>query len=294
MADATSAAGSASAGPPQLDTVEQARRWAKEQLASSLDEIDPREATTLTGLALGLSEAAVLAHGDRHTTAEQQRAIRSFVERRRLGTPFAYLAGHQEFYGRDFSVDERVLIPRPETEHLVEAVLGLDPQPQHILDIGTGSGCIAITLALELADARITATDVSIDAIRVARANASQLRVRPDALSLVALDLTQGLDVTAFDTVVSNPPYIARGSELPTTVADFEPHRALFAGDSGLEYYAHMVGPDTPFVTGQRILFELGAEQRAAVEQLAGSRFSTNTIIKDLAGWERVISLYRL
>ena len=187
--------------------------------------------------------------------------------------PFAYLAREREFYGRSFNVDDRVLIPRPETEHLVETTGTLNPAPQRILDLGTGSGCIAISLALEHPSTTVVAADISVSALAVAQGNARKHDLQEPRFSLVASDLNHGLDITAFDTIVSNPPYIADSDALPDTVAKFEPHSALFAGTDGLAFYQRLLGPNTPLVRAQRIVLEVGAGQRAAIEAIAEPLF---------------------
>ncbi len=278
---------------PDQATVDELRRWGREQLRTCGHLIEPREAGLLIGHALGLSEAQIFAHGDRPCDAEQTGRIRALILRRANGVPFAYLASHREFYGRVFTVDHRVLIPRPETEHLIDVVKALKPPPRRILDLGTGSGCIATTLALEHPQSTIVAADISIAALAVAQVNTLAHGLRAPRVQLVAADLYQGLNVADFDTVVSNPPYISTDDDLPATVADFEPHQALFAGGDGLAFYRRLLGPETPFLRDQRVILELGANQRAAVEDIAQERFTTDTVTSDLAGWDRVISVKR-
>jgi UDP-N-acetylglucosamine 1-carboxyvinyltransferase len=181
---------------------------------------------------LGLSEAQVLARGRQPAGATAQRLFLALLERRLGGEPVAYLLGEREFYGRSFAVDRRVLVPRPETEHLVEAALAARlPRSPRILDLGTGSGCLAVTLALELPAARLVATDLSPGALAVAAANVRRWGVE-GRVGLAAADLFAGLDLAAFDLVVSNPPYIDR-REAPTLspeVVDFEPAAGALRG----------------------------------------------------------------
>ena len=152
------------------------------------------------------------------------------VERRSGGEPVAYLVGEREFFGRRFAVDRRVLIPRPETEHLIEAVLELPLRAApRLLDIGTGSGCIATTLALERPDSWVVGTDVSLAALTLARQNAAVLGA--GSVRWLAGDLAEALSFASFDVVASNPPYIGveEAPALSCEVVDFEPHGALFS-----------------------------------------------------------------
>lgn len=253
-----------------------------------------REAMLLLGHVLGLSEAQILARGTQRPGPTAVDRFRGLLDRRLTGEPIAYILGTREFYGRAFAVDSRVLIPRPETEHLIEAALDLElPEQPTILDIGTGSGCIAITLVLELAEARAVATDRSPGALEVARANAAALGVT-DRLTLVRSDLAEGLDLTAFDLVISNPPYVDPGvrGELSPEVTDHEPEDAVFApgtGDSVLERLASELRGLQP---GTPVLFEIGYDQRQRIEELgARGTLRLREVRDDLAGHPRVALL---
>ena len=168
----------------------------------------PREAHLLLGHVLGLGEASLLARDDAAVSEDDSARFTALIERRLAGEPVAYLVGSKEFFGRPFAIDRRVLVPRPETEHLVEAALALagslPPRPR-ILDIGTGSGCIAVTLALELPASRVAATDRSPAALAVAQRNANALGAH---VEFVAADWASTLRAECFDLVVSNPPYL--------------------------------------------------------------------------------------
>ena len=196
---------------------------------------------------LDCDRAHLYAHPERVLTpAELTRFDHALAERLR-GVPTQYITGHQEFWGMDFLVSPAVLIPRPETEHLIEAVLdcvGQAPSsvPLRIADIGTGSGCIAIALAKELPHAEIHATDISPAALEVARSNASRHHLEY-RIRFHQADLLTGLDTNSFDFIVSNPPYIATSEQhsLQPEVRDFEPHTALFAGPSGLSIIQRLI-----------------------------------------------------
>ncbi|HVR07812.1 MAG TPA: peptide chain release factor N(5)-glutamine methyltransferase, partial [Thermoanaerobaculia bacterium] len=188
----------------------------------------PREAALLLGAVLGLTEAQAMARDDQAVPAAAAARFEALLARRLAGEPVAYLLGGREFYGRRFAVDQRVLIPRPETEHVVEAALALAlPAAPRILDVGTGSGCLAVTLALELRGATVTAADLSPGALAVAAGNARRHGVA-GRVAAVASDLTVAFDLGGFDLVVSNPPYVdpADAPGLSPEVCKFEPHLA--------------------------------------------------------------------
>jgi release factor glutamine methyltransferase len=253
-----------------------------------------REALLLMGHALGLAEAAVLAHPERRLSAAEAARFEELLARRLTGEPVAYLTGEREFWGRRFAVDRRVLIPRPETEHLVEAALGLAlPPAPRVLDLGTGSGCLAVTLAAALPAARVTAPDRSPAALAVAAANARRHRVA-ERVAFAAADLFAGLDAAGFDLVVSNPPYVdpADAPRLSPEVRRFEPHSALFApgrGDAVLENLIHDAARRAPRAT---LLLEIGDGQLAAVRSHAErAGLVAEAEIADYAGTPRVVRL---
>src|SRR5262245_48198184 len=165
----------------------------------------------------------------------------AFWEKRLMGTPVQHLIGEWDFYGRPFRVDGRALVPRPETEILVEQALRESPGARRVLDAGTGSGIIAITYLLERPEASVVALDISLDALALARQNAERHGVLP-RLRLVASDWVSTLGGARFDLVLSNPPYLALGEppHLPPTVRDHHPPRALFAGDDGVVAIRHL------------------------------------------------------
>ena len=244
--------------------------------------------------------------------------LRAMVKRRVAGEPLQYITGEAEFCGLRFSVDSRVLIPRPETELLVEVVLArlksevkrqktdvtaepvkssscFIPHPSSLilLDVGTGSGCIAVTLAKRLPGAEIIAIDASAEALEVARSNAKRHEVEKNARFLQGDLLGNLSDSLPVDAVVSNPPYIAKGelATLPKEVRDFEPVRALTAGEDGLEVIRRLVMDARRVLTPSGfVALEIGAGQRAAVEALfVKAGFTIEKIVKDLQGHERVI-----
>jgi len=192
---------------------------------------------------LGVDRVALIAHSEEVVPPEAETHLDSLLARRAAGEPLAYILGFREFYGRDFAVDASTLIPRPETEHLIETALEFFEQkkeagaPLRFLDLGTGSGCIAITLAAERPAWKGTAVDISSGALKVARRNAE---VHGVSLSFLLADFTQALPFADadFDLVVSNPPYISEEeyAELDAGVRDFEPRTALVPGPEGMEH----------------------------------------------------------
>lgn len=269
------------------ELVEQARA----ELAGAPFAPSPREAHLLLGHTLGLSEAQLLARWKSEVSKERERAFRSLLERRLGGEPVAYLLGRREFFGRSFRVDRRVLIPRPETEHLVEAALALDlPDRPAVLDLGTGSGCIAITLALELEAPTVVGVDLSPAALAVASANARDLGTGT-VLRFVGGDLATPLSLHGFDLVVSNPPYVGRDEEsrLSPEILDFEPAGALFPPAESASLIRRLVEELEGLDRGAYLLFEFGHRQAEAVRSIvATSAFELVRIHDDYQGIPRV------
>ncbi len=250
-----------------------------------------REAGLLLGHALGLDEAQVLARDRETVPGRAERRFNELVERRLLGEPVAYLLGEREFWGRPFRVDSRVLIPRPETEHIVEIALGLPlPAGARILDLGTGSGCLAVTLALEMARARVTALDLSPGALAVAAYNARRLGA---AVAFAAGDLGQALKLPAFDLVVSNPPYVdpLAAAELSPEITGFEPPLALYA-ERGQAMLERLVALAPELGPRAFLLLEIGQGQLPALERLAeAAGLALLEARPDLAGIPRSVLL---
>jgi release factor glutamine methyltransferase len=257
----------------------------------------PLEAKILLLRAAACSEERFLAAPDSPCSARAEAFFRRLVARRLDGVPLAYLTGTKEFWSIPFEVSPSVLVPRPETEALVGKVLELSTrEDEDIVDVGTGSGCIAVALAKELPRARIRAVDVSERALRVARRNAARHRAKH--VEFRRSDLLAAFRGTGvrFDFIVSNPPYISRGEwdGLPPDVRDFEPRRALLAGDSGLELIERLVRRAGAFLKpGGYLIFEIGEGQRDRVLGLFGKRWTEIETAWDLAGKPRVITARR-
>jgi len=264
-------------------TLREALQRAIRQLDASPDlRLDAgRDAALLLRHALGISHAALLADNGRTLTSEQQATYDAFILRRVAKEPIQYITGEQEFYGLALRVTPAVLIPRPETEQLVETVLAeLDgARPLRILDVGTGSGAIAIALAYHLPHAAITAIDLSVGALEVAAENAARHHLT-GRIHFLESDL---LEVIApeeghFDAIVSNPPYVptADRDSLHPQVRDYEPAAALFAGLDGLEVYRRLIPQARAALQPNGLLaLEIGHNQREAIAEL-------------LAGWSQL------
>jgi release factor glutamine methyltransferase len=233
------------------------------------------DAEVLLAAALGVDRAVLIADPSRGVEPEP---FREYVRRRAAREPVAYILGSKGFRRLELEVDPRVLIPRPETEHVVEAALAL-PDGARVVDVGTGSGAIALALADERPDLRVVGTDSSLGALAVARANAARLGL---AVELLEGDLLAPV-TGPVDAVVSNPPYVRDGERLAPELA-YEPHEALYAGPDGLEFYRRLVPAlrDVPFVA-----LEVGAGQARDVAELLDG-YETELAL-DLAGIERVV-----
>jgi release factor glutamine methyltransferase len=254
-----------------------------------------REAGSLLGHVLGRDRSFVITHANDLLGDQPYLTFRNLINRRAGGEPLQYLTGHQEFFKLDFEVSPDVLIPRPETELIVEMALEFcrnDPAPS-IADIGTGSGCIAISVLYELPEARAIATDVSPAALRLAQRNAQRHGV--DArLRLVTSDCFSALTDLKFSLILSNPPYVS-GDELRQVPREvrFEPREALEAGSDGLGVITRLlVEAPRRLDPGGHLIFEIGFGQSDAVEQLIDSRvWKLLEIRRDLQGIPRTFVL---
>jgi release factor glutamine methyltransferase len=255
-----------------------------------------RESGSLLGHAIGRDRTFVVTRADELLKPEAVEAFRRLVERRAAGEPLQYITGNQEFFKLDFEVTPDVLIPRPETESIVEIALELlkgDLDP-FIADIGTGSGCIAISLLHELGDARAIATDISTGALRVAQRNADRHGVG-DRLTLIESDCLSALDPgKPFSLIASNPPYIS-DDEMKALQREVrqEPRTALAGGADGLDVVRRLSSGAAPFLRpGGYFVFEIGFGQNAAVEQLINRGVWELTEVRpDLQGIARAVVL---
>ncbi|NDJ77759.1 MAG: peptide chain release factor N(5)-glutamine methyltransferase [Chloroflexi bacterium] len=284
-----------------LTDVGQALAWGRAALAGA-SGTEPLDAQVLLGAVLGLDRASLLAHPKHPLHPDQCAGFQAHIQQRKAGTPVAYLTGTHPFYDRDFAVTPSVLIPRPETEHLVEAVLHWAGEKQaagkhhlSVADIGTGSGIIAVILAAHLPHAGVWAVDVSMDALGVARHNVARYDLA-DRVRLLHGHLLQPLLASGqmVDVIAANLPYIAPEELATLVVAQHEPRLALDGGADGLALIRELLR-DVPRVLrpGGLVALEIGAGQAAAVTDLAAHALlgAQISIKADYAGHERVVCI---
>lgn len=275
-------------------TIREALRSAVERL--ELHHVSNARLTAELVLAhvLSVEREHLYAHDDRVLNEQELQMLEDRLYDRISGVPLQYIVGRQEFYGRYFRVNPSVLIPRPETEYIIEAVLdiqgtrGLPPRPLSMIDVGTGSGCIAVTLALELRGTQVFAADVSFEALLVARENAATLGAPVRFVCMDVLDAIQ----TRFDFIVSNPPYVRRSelSRLQREVREHEPHVALFSPEDELAIYRRLiVGAEEMLKSGGHVIMEVGIGMDERVLSLFGPRWDPLPTKTDLQGIPRTV-----
>ncbi|HZI58358.1 MAG TPA: peptide chain release factor N(5)-glutamine methyltransferase [Verrucomicrobiae bacterium] len=263
------------------------------------DVPSPRlNAELLLMFALGCERAYLYAHPERELTPDEQSRFDEVVHERARGCPTQYITGHQEFWGLDLLVSPAVLIPRPETEHVVETVLELvkdcafaGPGRLRILDVGTGSGCIALALASELPHAEIHACDISDDALEMARVNAARLALGGRVLFRKS-DLLSVYLGEKFDFVISNPPYVGEidADKVQKQVREFEPKIAVFSGREGMEIYRRLIPEAQDALRpGGWFVTEIGYSEEEKVRNLLHG-WSDVQVTADLQGIPRVIA----
>jgi len=258
-----------------------------------------REAGSLLSFILGKNRTFLISHAEEQVDENSFDQLREFVERRATGEPLQYITGVQDFYGREFRVTPDVLIPRPETELLIEAALqivGDSGAAPFICDVGTGSGCIAITLLCEVVHGRAMAIDKSPAALEIAKLNAQNLSVA-DRAAFVVSDCFSSLNSHdhKFDLIVSNPPYVAEAAlaGLQREVRDHEPMVALSPGPDGLSVIRRLIEDAPAFIKpGGHMLMEIGFDQGEAVTRLVNEgAWTLREIRPDLQGIPRIVVL---
>ncbi len=276
--------------------VSEALRAAADRLSATSDTAR-LDAELLMAHAVGVNRSDLLL---RHMGDEAPPAFEPLLERRSEREPVAYITQSAEFYGREFSVGPGVLIPRPDSEILVEAALELCPDPRHVLDLGTGSGALLFTILLERPNAAGIGIDASQAALEIARANAAGFHGEDHRLdrrewSLARRDWRQGgwaQDLGTFDLIVCNPPYVETNAPLEADVAEYEPASALFAGEDGLDDYRLLIPQLRGLMMDEAVaLFEIGHTQAHAVTQLAQKAGFSVDLRHDLANRPRVLIL---
>jgi len=283
-------------GPPPTWTIDAVLKWATDDFRSRGIDKPLLDAQVLLSHALSVSRTQLVIDAKKPLAPDELARFREMVRRRRAREPVAYLLGVREFYGRPFRVDKRVLVPRPDTEALVDVALARTEArslSMRALDLCTGSGCVAITLARQRPTARVHATDISDEALAVARDNA--LRLGAYNVSFARGDLFEAVpaSLAPFDVITANPPYIASGEidTLDKDVRDFEPRLALDGGNDGLAVVRRIVdGAPGLLDAGGTLAVEVGAGEADATALLFESRgFRRVAITRDYGKIERVI-----
>lgn len=256
------------------------------------------DAGVILCVVLNCDKVYIYSHDERVLSSEEEASYFELIGKRAEGMPVQYIKGHQEFMSLDFLVNSNVLIPRQDTETLVEAVISHAnvlcrmEEKVNVLDIGTGSGCIAVSLAYYIKDCIVTAVDISENALEVACKNAVKLGVE-DKISFTQSNLFENVDKRNYDIIVSNPPYITESgiAGLKKEVRAYEPLTALDGGPDGLDFYRYIIkGSDLYLKQGGLLAFEVGYDQAANVRKLMCERFENTRIIKDLSGIDRVVT----
>ena len=280
-----------------IQTVASARKWAAEELKRAKVDSPAPTADLLIAFALGWDRIRVLIHSEHPIQDEEWARLSELIMRRAGGEPLQYLTGEKEFYGLSFRVTPQVLIPRPETEIMVEKALDLVRchliSGTRFADIGTGSGCIAVSIVHEIPSATGWAVDVSAGALKVARENAIRHRVA-DRILFAQSDLLECFPRNpCFNLILCNPPYVPLKDydSLPSEVRDHEPHEALFGGESGLDVYRRLVPEvSSRLFEGGYLLIEAGLGQAQEVGRLVEkSRLSLQSTLNDLQGIPRCL-----
>lgn len=269
--------------------LETALRQASGRLEQAAVAAPRLTAEVLLAHLLGRPRWYLYAHPEEPLSEPLHSQYEHLLEQRLAGKPTQYLTGRQEFYGREFLVTPAVLIPRPETEHLVETALSLAAGAEAVVDVGCGSGAIAVTLSLETGRA-IWATDISLAALAVTAENARRLGAQ---VRLINCDLISAIASASMDLIVSNPPYVPEGEAagLQREVRDFEPRVALFAGPTGLELYHRLVADASRVLRpGGWLVLELGYRALDGVRSMFSEGWVELQVQADLAGWPRVLA----
>ena len=279
-------------------TIREVLDWTAKDFAGRGIESPRLDAELLVAKALGTDRIGLYLDLDRPLGDTERGAIRPLVARRREREPVAYILGYRDFYGRRFKVTADVLIPRPDTETLVEHALECVPEDaaSRVLDVGTGSGALAVTIAAERPLAMVVATDISEAALKVAADNAEQLGVA-DRIRFERADLLSGAE--QYDVIVSNPPYIPKSDmeSLQVEVREHEPTCALEAGEDGLDVIrALLTASERASATGAQMLLEIGMGQAASVIAFTSSNAAWElfAVYPDLNRIERVVHLRRI
>jgi len=275
----------------QPRTVRHLIKWITSQLNENKIISPEQNAETIISHVLKLKRLDLYINQDIELTDTQLREISEFTKRRMKGEPIQYILGETEFYSCRIKVNKSVLIPRPETEYLVEKIINENPNVKSILEIGTGSGCIAIALKKKFINSKITASDISSDALKITKKNAEINNVE---IEFIESDLFQNID-GKFDVIVSNPPYISQKDfeQLPDEILNYEPTSALLAANSGLFFYQKILQNAKEHLTESgKIYFEIGYDQADRIAEIAKvNGFKDIQIFQDLNNFDRIMCI---
>jgi len=265
--------------------------WSEKQLKLAGIENPSLNTGLIISFFLRINRLELSLHADSEVSLKHQTLIKEAVARNSNHEPIQYILGETEFYGLKIKIDKSVLIPRPETEYLVEKVIKENDFPKSILEIGTGSGCIAIALKKHFVNSKIVATDISEPALETARINAE---INDVQINFQQSDIFENVS-GKFDIIVSNPPYIPKQEFeiLPKQILEFEPENALLAADDGLYFYREILEQAKKFLTKNgEIYFEIGHDQGNMINDFAlNTGFNEIEIVKDLNGFDRIVRI---
>ena len=272
-------------------TISKLLEWATKELNNSGISSPKQNVETILAHTLNIKRLDIYLQLERKVSGKKLEIVFIIISRRKDNEPLQYILGETEFYGYTIKVDKSVLIPRPETELLVERIIAEENDIKNILEIGTGSGALVIALAKKMNGIVIDATDISEDALRIAEQNAMLNQVD---INIFKSDIFENV-LCKYDIIISNPPYISLTDyeELPVEIKDFEPRSALQADDNGLFFYNKILQKAKDHLTESgKIYFEIGYDQAKKITEIAKENgFSDIIVFKDLNGFDRIVRI---
>ena len=272
-------------------TISKLLEWATKELNNSGISSPKQNVETILAHTLNIKRLDIYLQLERKVSGKKLEIVFNIISRRKDNEPLQYILGETEFYGYTIKVDKSVLIPRPETELLVERIIAEENDIKNILEIGTGSGALVIALAKKMNGIVIDATDISEDALRIAEQNAMLNQVD---INIFKSDIFDNV-LNKYDLIISNPPYISLTDyeELPVEIKDFEPKSALLADDNGLFFYNKILQKAKDHLTESgKIYFEIGYDQAKKITEIAKENgFSNIKVFKDLNGFDRIVRI---
>ncbi len=272
-------------------TISKLLEWATKELNNSGISSPKQNVETILAHTLNIKRLDIYLQLERKFSGKKLEIVFNIISRRKDKEPLQYILGETEFYGYTIKVDKSVLIPRPETELLVERIIAEENDIKNILEIGTGSGALVIALAKKMNGIVIDATDISEDALRIAEQNTILNQVD---INIFKSDIFDNV-LNKYDLIISNPPYISLTDyeELPVEIKDFEPKSALLADDNGLFFYNKILQKAKDHLTESgKIYFEIGYDQAKKITEIAKkNRFSNIKVFKDLNGFDRIVRI---